>query len=48
MSTYENKKKNIPTGACFRDIGLQNHQILRQKCIDVNVKRLFIAHVMGF
>ena len=47
ISTHENEKKKIPTGACFRDIGLQNHQILSQKCIDVNVKRLFLAHVLG-
>ena len=45
ISTHENEKKKIPTGACFRDISLQNIQILRQKCIDVNVKRLFLAHV---
>ena len=40
------RKRYLPV-LFFRDISLQNHQILRPKCIDVNVKRLLLAHVLG-
>ena len=45
--TLENEKKSIPLLLRFRDIGVQIHQTMSAKYIDVNVKRRFLTQFPG-